>query len=1532
MVNLDWAKPRLLSLFLLLATALFADDAKEEHSATPPPPENGYTINYDTVSIIQYIKFASKICKANFIYNEADLNFSVSVVSDAPITPSNVMATLLQVLRINGLYLLEQDNNLVIHKSDDVKQIATLVTSNKEGMNVPIVTRVFRVTNIPIESLDAIIRPMISTSALLETAPETHVMILTDLTANVNKVADLIEILDSPHAPLEIKSYEIQNNSPEFLIDMANQLMVPIASGQPFILVPQPLANAIFIVSTPDLVTRANAILTSLDTPPKKSVVSQRKLKSENIFVYTAINRPGNELLTGLNDIANNMVKSGIPEGDLIDTIETARFISQTNSIVFFGSTNSIAKVKEFLTSLDTPTTATPEPRFSFFVYKPQNRSAEELQHAILAMGNNLKGSKGADESLIDTIESAKVTPSTNTIVFSGDEKNFPRVKELLATIDTPTGKGPPPGPTKYNFFVYKIQQAPASAIESSLKNLATSLDKSNVSDEGLIEAINKMKYIPETHSILFTGPDTSLKRLQELLPTFDSSSVPISNQFLIYKPKNQKGEQLVTFLKEVTDNLKSDSYTDPAFIQTLQSMKWVKANNSLLFTGDAASIKKVETLIASLDVPGAAKPFLEKTFFLYHPQYASREKTETYLKQVSDNLNKRRDEDLIDTIRSAKWIDSSKSFMFQGSDASINRIKELLQTFDVPIAAQPAVPKSFFLYQPHFFTRSQMEEYLDQVATNLSKKGMDEELVNTIHSMKWVEPSQSFMFQGNDTAIARLKELLQNFDTSEEKRGTTKSGYAIYKLQNTTGDGIEDDIDNLIKNFKASGVKDTKLIDVLEKARYVKETNSLLLTGDPKAIEEAKKLIAEYDIPRAAAPINSNFFMYKPQSIPAPQIEQSLKDVAANLQKADLADPPFLSAIKSMKYVEATNSLIFTGTPDALQKVQTLIKDIDVPPEKHVPIQRVGKTTFLLYKLKNASGPQVISSLKAMTADFKKSGTSDKDFIAALQSVKYVKETNSLLFTGNEEALLKVESFVEKFDVTSLAAPTAAEPLTPLTPGASDFLLYKPVSVPGTELEKMMLDFSENLKMSGLADPDLFNAIRSMRWVDKTQSFVFTGTPKALNQVKQLLASFDIAANLADKGLVTPLEPSIQAIDNTSFLVYKLQFHKGDEIQGALRQIARDLTISNAPINQNLLNSINSIQWLEVTNSLLCSGDQETLIRLRELIKNLDIALKQVYIEMLVIETSLTNALQFGLEWGGKYKYRNKFQGSINNTLPQLSSQDTCTPDAAMSTLNNLVPVSPAPAITSQIPFGCGFDLGVIGQVIKHNGQTFLTLGSLLSAVQTDDETAVVITPKIITQDGRTSNIFVGQNIPFVGSFVNNQGTNVVQTSNLEYRDVGLNLTITPVLGNSDIVTLDISLDRSQTVGDVTGSSISFTTQSAQGITTSRTTMQTTVHVPDKNFLILSGFVNNSNAKVKSGLPCLGGLPLIGAAFTQDSSTVQNTNIVIFLRPHIINSVDDLRRITADQEEAFRDQQGTPFLIRQFDEGMELIKTVDDE
>lgn len=1319
---------------------------------TEEPAQNGYTINYTTVSIIEYIRFASKICKINFIYEEADLDFTITVVSDEPVTPQNVMATLIQVLRIHDLQLLEQDNNLVIHKAPNVRQIATLVTDQTKDVTAPIVTRIFRLKNARPDAIAAIVQPMISATALLEISPETQQLIVTDITANVDKIAALIENLDSPHTTLDIQKYSAVHNQPAYLVNMVSQIMNPIAQGTPFILVPQDLSYEIFIVSTPELAAKAIDVFKSLDIVPKEK---GRKLNAGDIYVYKILNSSGPVVLRGLESITDNLKEAGGPDPALVDTLESAKWIRETNSIMFVGTSSSLAKLKELLPALDSLGTSRPE-HVSFFIYQPKHRSAENTRKALVEMADNLKGAKGISQTLVDTILDVKLNPLTHTLTFTGPETDFPKIKDLLATVDSASAK-------------------PAS---------------------------KKDEYPPST-------------------------------QFLIYKPVNQSGKKIAESLQDITAQLKSDKLADPGLLHALSSMKWVESTNSLLFTGDPEALKKLQSLITTLDISATQA----KTFLQYHTKYADQSKTENYLKQVIQNLVKKGGTDsLVETLKSYKWIPESQTFMFYGSQPDLDQVKSLMESFDTPQSAS----------------------------------------------------------QNN-------------------------SAYYIYKVQHTTGEIIEEDLDNLAKNLSASGLKDSDLLNVIGKIRYVKQTNSLILSGSPKGIEEVKELLTQYDYPRAAPQGANNFLMYKPINVTANVITNSLRELGTNLKNAGLADPTLLQSIESSKYVESTNTIVFTGPQETLTKISEMLKEIDTAPTTHAPIQQIGKSTFLLYKLKNAKPDQIMSSLKNMTADLKKSGNSDKSLVTALASMKYIKETNSLFFTGPQDTLAKIQPLLEQLDVQGSQANIA----TPTT-GPGTYFVYKPQSLPGTQLEAMLQHFSENLKSSGLVDNDLYQTISAIRWSDQTQTLIITGTQKAIDQVKELLKEFDIPANLQNTG--SPAD-SIQSIDNTSFLVYKLQFHKGDEIQNALRQIAKDLMNNNAPINTGLLNSINSIQWLEVTNSLLTSGDQDTLTRLRELIKNLDIPLKQVFIEMLVIETSLANALTFGLEWGGNYKFMNKFGAAAYNT-PFTSGS----PDAFITNLSQLTPPA-EPTPINKIPPSSGFDLGVIGEVIKHNGQTFLTLGSLLNALQTDAETSVLITPKILTQDGRTSTIFDGRNIPFVGSFVQNNGNNTVNTSNIEYRDIGLNLTITPVLGNSDIVTLDINLERTDTLntGQI-GSTINFNQASASGITTTKTTMQTTVHVPDNNFLVLSGLVNSSNIKTTSAIPCLGGLPLIGAAFSQNNNTNANSNIVIFIRPHIINSVDEMRGITKHEEDYFRDLTGSPFLEKNYDEALELLKTIDDD
>ena len=270
--------------------------------------------------------------------------------------------------------------------------------------------------------------------------------------------------------------------------------------------------------------------------------------------------------------------------------------------------------------------------------------------------------------------------------------------------------------------------------------------------------------------------------------------------------------------------------------------------------------------------------------------------------------------------------------------------------------------------------------------------------------------------------------------------------------------------------------------------------------------------------------------------------------------------------------------------------------------------------------------------------------------------------------------------------------------------------------------------------------------------------------------------------------GLIASNAPGIPPLpkEGYEFFSYKIQYHEGSELEESLKKIAADL--KNQPdAPPKLINAIQSLQWVKATNSLLCSADPETLVKLRALIDTVDVPLRQVFIEVLVIETDVKKNMEFGLQWAAGGQYRNQLGFGMGNFQP---NQGSVGPFAGM--MQGINAANP-PTGLSQIPLVPGFDLGVIGDIIMHKGKSYLSLGSLVSALQMDGDSTIVLNQKIITQDNKNSTIFVGDNIPFTGSVVQTVGQSQQTTANIEYRDIGVSLSITPRLGEGDVITLDL-------------------------------------------------------------------------------------------------------------------------------------------
>jgi len=391
--------------------------------------------------------------------------------------------------------------------------------------------------------------------------------------------------------------------------------------------------------------------------------------------------------------------------------------------------------------------------------------------------------------------------------------------------------------------------------------------------------------------------------------------------------------------------------------------------------------------------------------------------------------------------------------------------------------------------------------------------------------------------------------------------------------------------------------------------------------------------------------------------------------------------------------------------------------------------------------------------------------------------------------------------------------------------------------------------------------------------------------------KIKETPAYFIIEKHPSHSSISSKTRQDKSFSKSGQFHIYKLQYQKGAEILATIKQLAASAFTAKEKEFQDL---VQTMHWIESTNSLVFNSSNEGATQIEHLIQSLDTPQKQVFIEVLVIETDAKEASEFGLEWGGGGKYKDRlglgfgsFSGRDGNFFAQ-----------------NLQGISATstPSGTNQFPLGKGFDLGVIGDLIFHKGRTFLSLGSLISALEKDGKISVILNQKILTQDNKSSSIFVGDNIPFTGSVVQTVGASQQTTANIEYRDVGVSLKITPLLGDGEIITLEIDEEITEARDD-----LRELESRVNGIQTTKTNMSTRVHVPDQHFLVLSGMVKNSRITKKTGIPCLGGLPLIGALFSKNKVEKEKKNILIFVRPQIIHSFDHYKDLSNLEEARFQ-------------------------
>ncbi len=269
--------------------------------------------------------------------------------------------------------------------------------------------------------------------------------------------------------------------------------------------------------------------------------------------------------------------------------------------------------------------------------------------------------------------------------------------------------------------------------------------------------------------------------------------------------------------------------------------------------------------------------------------------------------------------------------------------------------------------------------------------------------------------------------------------------------------------------------------------------------------------------------------------------------------------------------------------------------------------------------------------------------------------------------------------------------------------------------------------------------------------------------------------------------------------------------------------------------------------------NSLLIFANGEEYGFIRDALEKLDQPVAQVLIEATLAEVTLTDDLSFGVDFS---VMRSGSNGSNNITSTGTESG------------------TPAPIFP-------GFSVSVVGS----------TASAILNTLQSKTDVRVISAPKILTLNNEPATLQVGDQVPIVtqqSQGVGSPGAPLI--NNIELRDTGVILQVTPRVNDSGTIILDIS----QEVSDVAET----TTSGINSPTIQQRRLASTVATRSGQMIALGGLIRNRQTRTKSGIPLLSQIPIIGGLFGRKIDKGARTELIILITPTVIRSPEETKDI----------------------------------
>lgn len=280
-------------------------------------------------------------------------------------------------------------------------------------------------------------------------------------------------------------------------------------------------------------------------------------------------------------------------------------------------------------------------------------------------------------------------------------------------------------------------------------------------------------------------------------------------------------------------------------------------------------------------------------------------------------------------------------------------------------------------------------------------------------------------------------------------------------------------------------------------------------------------------------------------------------------------------------------------------------------------------------------------------------------------------------------------------------------------------------------------------------------------------------------------------------------------------------------------------------------------------TNTLIINATPDQHRDIERTIKELDRARRQVLIETVLVEVTLDEGFNLGVEWAVSRGI------SIEGSVEQSFNRDN-TP------LNN-----------------DGFSY-----LLKSSSDKL----AFIQAAKNDNRLQVLSSPTVLTRDGMEATVSFGKEVPIQEK--STSGTSSTRDNySYSYQDAKITLTVTPVIDDNKMVTLNLMQSLRQVPADYSLEVTGDTDVVLPPIFTTRE-LNSSLQVDNGQTLVLGGLIQREDQTVRRGIPLIHRIPVVGWLFGWNSKVKKGSEILMILTPHVVDTRDETDLLTRDFRE----------------------------